>query len=116
MMRINSGNIAIQQGSCVLFSDYADDGIMWSGSGVREHQRMVMFKERFAAPPAVMSGISMWDIHHQHNARCDVRTERITDKGFQIVFRTWGDSRIARVRVEWTAFGQVTDGDDWDVL
>jgi hypothetical protein len=32
-----------------------------------------------------------------------------------MVFRTWGDSRIARVRMSWTAFGEVKSDDDWDL-
>ena len=39
----------------------------------------------------------------------------ITGTGFQLVFRTWGDTRVARVRADWTAIGPVKDDDDWDV-
>jgi hypothetical protein len=31
------------------------------------------------------------------------------------VFRTWGDTRIARVRIAWMAIGELSEGDDWDV-
>ncbi|MEC8667985.1 MAG: H-type lectin domain-containing protein [Pseudomonadota bacterium] len=37
------------------------------------------------------------------------------DDGFDIVFRTWGDSRIARARVGWMAIGEVGAPGDWDV-
>ena len=115
MKRISSGSLAIEQGSRVLFSDYADDGIMWTGQGDREIRHVVLFKEKFSTIPAVMLGISMWDIDHKHNARADISAERITGEGFHIVFRTWGDTRIARIRVEWTAVGAVNDEESWDV-
>ena len=115
MKRIYSGRLAIQQGSRMLFSDYADDGTMWAGSGDRESRHIVTFKDPFVEPPAVMVGISMWDIDHKHNARADILAERVTEEGFHIVFRTWGDTRIARIRADWTAIGAVSDEDDWDV-
>ena len=115
MKRISSGTLAIQQGSRVLFSDYADDGIMWTGQGDRENRHIVTFKQKFVDAPVVMVAIAMWDIDHKHNARADISAERITEEGFHIVFKTWGDSRIARVRAEWTAIGAVTGEDDWDV-
>ena len=39
----------------------------------------------------------------------------ITEADFQLVFRTWGDTRVARIRADWTAIGPVRDADDWDV-
>ena len=36
MKRLTSGSVGIQQGSRVLFSDYADGGVMWTGEGERE--------------------------------------------------------------------------------
>ncbi len=109
------GRLAIQQGSQNLFSDFADDGMMWTGQGEREIRRLVTFTDRFSAAPAVMVSISMWDIDHKYNARADISADTISQADFQIVFRTWGDSRIARIRAEWTAIGAVTDEDSWDV-
>ena len=116
MKRISSGSLGILQGSRVLFSDYADDGVMWTGSGDRENRHIVTFKTPFTEAPTVLVGISMWDIDHKHNARADVSAENITDKGFHIVFKTWGDTRVARIRADWTAIGAVKDDDDWDVM
>jgi hypothetical protein len=31
------------------------------------------------------------------------------------VFRTWGDSRVARICADWMALGSVRGEDDWDV-
>lgn len=114
MKRFNAP-IGIQQGSRVLFSDFADGGQMWTGQGDRESRFVVTFKEAFIAPPAVTLGLSMWDIDHKTNSRADLTAEKITAKGFHIVFRTWGDSRIARVRADWTAIGPIRDDEAWDV-
>ncbi|GAB1364833.1 H-type lectin domain-containing protein [Rhodobacter sp.] len=114
MKRVGSG-IGILQGSRVLFSDFADGGMMWTGNGNRECRFLVGFKPPFSAVPAVTVGISMWDMDHKTNSRADITAENITEKGFHIVFRTWGDTRVARVRADWMAIGAVRDEDDWDV-
>lgn len=115
MKKISSGSIGLQQGSRVLFSDFADDGPMWTGQGDRESRHVITFKEAFTEAPMVMVGISMWDIDNKHNSRADLAAEKITAKGFHLVFRTWGDTRVARIRADWTAIGAVRDDDDWDV-
>ena len=115
MKRISSGSVGIQQGTRVLFSDFADGGVMWTGQGDRESRHMISFKEEFIEPPSVMVSISMWDIDHKHTSRSDITAEKITEKGFQLVFRTWGDTRVARIRAEWIALGPVRDDDEWDV-
>lgn len=114
-MRRFSGVIGIQQGTRILFSDFAHDGAMWTGSGAREVRHAQTFGEPFLAPPVVTVGISMWDIDHKTNSRADVSAENVTATGFDIVFRTWADTRIARIRADWLAIGQVRDEDDWDV-
>ncbi|MDP3262048.1 MAG: H-type lectin domain-containing protein [Tabrizicola sp.] len=114
MKRFN-GPIGIEQGSKILFSDYAHDGAMWTGSGPREVRHAQEFTESFVEPPIVTVGISMWDIAHQTNSRADIMAENITVTGFEIVFRTWADTRIARIRADWTAIGPARDEDDWDV-
>ncbi len=109
------GNIGVEQGSRILFSDFANDGVMWSGNGPREVRQDQPFTQPFAAPPAVMVGISMWDIDHKVNSRIDISAENVTSTGFQIVFRTWGDTRVARIRADWTAIGRLGDDDIWEV-
>ena len=115
MKRISSSKIGIDQGSRVLFSDFADGGVMWTGQGDRESRHAIVFKEPFREMPAVMVGMSMWDIDNRHTSRADVTAEKITKKGFDLVFRTWGDTRIARVRADWTAIGALKDDDDWEI-
>jgi hypothetical protein len=114
-MKRFSGPLGSLQGSRVLFSDFVDDGVMWKGHGPRESIHEELFAEPFAEPPLIMVGISMWDMDHNANSRADISAANITTTGFQIIFRTWGDTRIARIRADWTAIGTVRDDDNWDV-
>ncbi len=113
--RMSSQNLGIFQGSRVLFSDFADGGMMWTGSGPRESRHIIAFDEAFTEAPSVMVSISMWDTDHKSNARGDISAEHITEKGFHIVFRTWGDTRVARIRADWIAIGALDDHENWQL-
>ena len=115
MKRIHSSSIGIQQGSRVLFSDFADGGAMWTAQGDRESRHLITFKEAYVDSPVVTVSISMWDIDNKHTSRADISAEKVTATGFHLVFRTWGDTRVARVRADWTALGAVRDDDDWAI-
>lgn len=115
MKRLRSSVMGIEQGSSLLFSDYEHNGVMWAGKGPREARQAVRFGEAFRSPPAVTVGIAMWDMDHKANQRADITAERINEKGFDIVFRTWGDSRVARIRADWMAIGELPDDDDWEI-
>ena len=115
MKRITSGKLGVVQGSKVMFSDFADGGPMWTGQGERQSRHAVVFKESFREAPAVMVGLAMWDIDHKSTSRGDLVAENVTKKGFDLVFRTWGDTRVARIRADWTAIGAMRDDDDWEI-
>ena len=115
MKRIRNHLVGVDQGSSVLFSDFEDDGIMWSGDGPRMHRLNVAFSEAFRKPPAVQVSMSMWDMDKNTNSRADIAAEDITETGFDIVFRTWGDSRVARIRADWMAIGELKHEDEWDL-
>ncbi|WP_376874305.1 H-type lectin domain-containing protein [Albirhodobacter sp. R86504] len=115
MQRLDSLTVGVDQGSLVLFSDYQDGGTMWTGEGPRELRRIVEFASRYRTPPAVHVSLSMWDIDQKANSRMDISADMITEEGFVIVFRTWGDTRVARVRADWMAIGGLRHDDDWDV-
>lgn len=115
-MRIFHRNrLGIEQGSRVLFSDFEHDGEMWTGSGPREFRAAVSFDNRFDELPVVQVSMSMWDISGDTNQRADITAEHISHDGFEIVFRTWGDTRVARIRADWLAMGDMSDPDNWDV-
>ncbi|MDJ0627964.1 MAG: H-type lectin domain-containing protein [Rhodobacter sp.] len=115
MKRLRNYLVGVDQGSSVLFSDFENDGKMWAGDGPRTRRRKVKFSETFRSPPSVQVTMSMFDLDHKTNQRADITAEKITEAGFDIVFRTWGDSRIARVRADWMAIGELKDEDEWDL-
>ncbi|MFN3664441.1 H-type lectin domain-containing protein [Yoonia sp.] len=115
MRRLNTGIIGVDHGDVVLFSDFEDDGPMWRGTGARQSRTAIRFSQPYLSPPHVQVGISMYDISNKSNIRTDVQAENITEQGFDIVFRTWSDTRVARVRVAWTAFGELPQDDGWEL-
>lgn len=115
MQKFDGRIVGVTQGSSLLFSDFADDGPMWAGAGPRESRHPVRFDQAFTAPPAVIVGIAMWDMDRETNIRAHIAAENVTAEGFEIVFRTWGDTRVARIRADWTAIGALPDDDLWDV-
>ncbi|NCO87565.1 MAG: hypothetical protein GW886_13135 [Rhodobacterales bacterium] len=115
MKRLGHRAIGIDQGDVILFSDFEHDGVMWTGDGPRQTRAHVQFSDAFLDAPSVIVGLSMWDMSNIANARADVTTEDVTAQGFAILFRTWGDSKIARVRVRWQAIGPVEDEEIWSL-
>ena len=115
MRKFGHQTVGIDQGDLVLFSDFEDGGEMWTGEGARLTRRRVRFAERYKAAPIIQVSLSMWDIASGANARADVTAEQIDREGFDIVFRTWGDTRVARVRVAWISIGAVSSDDTWDL-
>ncbi|MFZ3580921.1 H-type lectin domain-containing protein [Loktanella sp. DJP18] len=115
MRKFGNHTVGVDQGDLVLFSDFEDDGEMWTGEGPRLTRRSVRFADSYDAPPVVQVSLSMWDISNGANARADVTSELVTRDGFDIVFRTWGDTRVARVRVAWISIGPIRNDDTWDL-
>lgn len=115
MKQLRSHLIGIDQGDVVLFSDFEDGGQMWTGTGTRECRKPIRFSRKFLAPPSVTVAVSLWDVDTDSAVRMELAAEDITDTRFEIVFRTWLDTRIARLRVAWTAIGELESEDDWDI-
>ncbi|WP_333714664.1 H-type lectin domain-containing protein [Yoonia sp.] len=115
MIRLDSGVVGIDHGEVVMFSDFEDGGQMWRGDGPRQSRETVRFASAFRSVPHVQVSISMWDISNKTNIRADVQAETISTTGFEIVFRTWSDTQVARIRVAWTAIGELPNADDWDL-
>lgn len=115
MKRLRNHLIGLDQGDPIVFSDFNDGGEMWTGQGPRERRKYIAFSEAYRQPPVVHLSISLWDVDAATVVRSDIQAEAVTEEGFDIVFRTWGDTRVARVRVSWMAIGEVTDSDQWEL-
>lgn len=115
MKQIKTDCVGIDQGSVVLFSDYQEGGDMWTGKGAREVRKYVRFSSNYVAPPAVSVGITMWDMDQKTNQRADISADDISERGFFLVFRTWSDTRVARIRADWMSIGALRDESQWDV-
>ena len=115
MKKLRSHTIAIASGDVTLFTDYEDGGEMWTGQGQRERRRTVRFAEEYKLPPTVHLSPSLWDLDTATIMRADIAAENVTRKGFDMVFRTWDDTRVARMRIAWMAIGEMAEIDDWDV-
>jgi hypothetical protein len=115
MKRIRSQLFGIDQGEHIMFSDYENNGKMWSGNGTRQRKKMIVFSEAFQDAPAVHVSMSLMDLDKDTNVRADVQAKNISATGFDLIFRTWGDTRVARVRLSWIAMGGLRDEEEWDV-
>lgn len=115
MLRFQNHPLGIEQDTTILFSDFKHDGEMWIGQGDREIRKEIVFREEFTAPPIVQVNVAMWDFDSATNQRGEILAEDITEVGFTLVFKTWGDTRVARLRATWTAFGALRNSDDWNV-
>lgn len=115
MKKIKSHQVGVETGVTHLFSDFAVDGEMWSGEGERTRRVQVDFSESYVSPPAVHIGFALWDISNDANHRVDMTVQNITETCFEIVFTTWGDTKVARLRANWMAVGAVKDDEVWDV-
>ncbi|MFC3571601.1 H-type lectin domain-containing protein [Paracoccus sp. TOH] len=114
MRRFGHFAVGVANGSTEMFSAFESGGPMWTGQGARVEVQRVRFDESFAEPPVVHVGLSMWDVDRNANQRADIQAAHITTDGFELQFRTWGDTRVARVRASWMAIGPVRHEDDWD--
>ncbi len=113
MKRFGHAAVGIANGEAEVFSAFDNGGEMWTGSGPRAERCRVTFDEPFLDPPSVHLAFSMWDVEAGANQRMDLKAENITAEGFDICFRTWGDTHVARARAAWMAIGPVRYEDDW---
>ncbi len=107
--------IGVDQSEEVLFSEFAEGGDMWTGKGPRERRTTIKFSEPFRSAPIVQIGVSLWDVDTSSALRAELSAENVTPEGFEAVFRTWSDTRIAGIRAAWMAIGEVPHDDDWDI-
>ncbi|HTV21352.1 MAG TPA: H-type lectin domain-containing protein [Polyangiaceae bacterium] len=75
------------------------------GEGVRSFTGRVRFDRAFQAPPVVQIGITGFDIDNGDNARLNVGIRDVDVEGFAVELRTWWNSRLWSVDLNWIAIG-----------
>jgi hypothetical protein len=115
MRKFNAQIMGVDEGNELVFADFKSGGEMWTGEGEREKRLAVTFSEPFRTAPVVQVAPSLWDWDGGTNARAQVLAENVTEKGFDLVVRTWSDSRIARMQLSWIAIGETRHADDWQL-
>lgn len=89
-----------------LFNHVDENGPMWAGDGDREVRFKVRFSTSFQRPPHITLGITGMDSSKDQNLRFSLDAEAVTQEGFEVVMKTWDDTKIARASVNWSAIGQ----------
>jgi hypothetical protein len=74
-------------------------------NGVRSYTGRVNFDRSFQAPPVVQIGITGFDIDNAANARLNVGILEVDGEGFEVELRTWWNSRLWSVDLNWIAIG-----------
>lgn len=115
-MLIDPTKINIQSGDETLFVHYDSDGPMWTQEGHREARVRVQFTPVYDGPPVVHVGMSLLDFAGHTAVRAEIVAEHISATGFDLVFKTWSDTKTAQARANWLALGQSRAGADlWDL-
>ena len=65
-------------------------GGMWAQTASREAGSAITFVQAYVSPPVMLVGLSMRNL--------DIN---ITASSFELAFRTWFDTRLARFRANW---------------
>lgn len=113
MKRFGHTAVGVANGEAEIFSAFDSGGPMWTGTGLRTERCRIEFEQPFLEAPSVHISLSMWDIEKGANHRVDLQAENIAVDGFEICFRTWSDTHVARARARWMAIGPIRHEDDW---
>jgi hypothetical protein len=73
----------------------------------RTYTHHVQFDTSFSNIPLVHVGLSGFDIDNRDSARISVHTSAITSSSFDIVIKTWVNTRLYSVEISWIALGQM---------
>lgn len=98
--------VQIITGAGELFNHVATNGPMWYEEGDREVRFKIIFTDSFQKIPHITLGVTGMDSSKAQNLRFSLMAESVTLEGFDIVMKTWSDTKIARASVNWSALGQ----------
>lgn len=89
-----------------LFNHVDNNGPMWYGDGDREVRTVVKFSSAFQNIPHVILGLTGIDSSMAQNLRFSLLADSVSQQSFEIVMKTWDDTKIARAGISWSAIGQ----------
>ena len=101
--------ISILVGYQELFDHVDPNGEMWDGEGERDVRVRVEFDTPLERAPHVFLSVVQLDSSQAQNLRFQLLADSITNDGFDTVFRTWSDTRLASCLVQWMAMSQSVD-------
>ena len=68
----------------------------------------IVFEKSFEKEPQVFIGLSYLDANtNEHDLRIVASAEEVTAEGFQLIVKTFRDTRILGYRVNWLAFNSL---------
>jgi hypothetical protein len=70
----------------------------------------IQFSPSFSRPPRIIAGISKCD-YPSKVSRFEVAVPKVSEAGFELAHKTWGDSRVYSSEVSWLAFHTEPTGD-----
>lgn len=76
-----------------------------NGSSEEIQQQFVGFNQPFGAPPTIVLGTVTLDAFKDRNVRYDVWVGSVTTTGFVAYFKTWSDTELYLLTVDWLAYG-----------
>ncbi len=98
--------VQIITGGGELFNHVTTNGPMWYEEGDREVRYKIVFTDSYQKVPHITLGVTGMDSSKAQNLRFTLVAENIDLEGFEIVMKTWGDTKLARASVNWSALGQ----------
>jgi hypothetical protein len=102
---LKTGSVQVISAADELFNHVDSNLPMWAETGDRSVRLTVTFDKPFGETPALTLGVIGLDCDHSTNLRYGLSAEKVFREGFEVVFVTWGDTRIARASVSWQAIG-----------
>jgi len=75
------------------------------GTGNRIAQYKIYYGETYQVAPEIMIGITALNIAYGKRDRVDVKVLFSNSQYFIVGYRTWGDTKVTGVGINWMAIG-----------
>jgi hypothetical protein len=90
-----------------FFANVAEPGwLLHEGEGQRTHVSAIRFGGGFTKEPLVVLGVTGLDTEKHTDTRFNVSAHHVNREGFDLCIRTWGDTAVLAIEVNWLAHGE----------